>query len=92
MNGKGRMTMNGHRFAFRQWLKGAGFTAAAVLALALAIGANTAIAHPSSGIVVDKSGAVILTKPCACGKRLLPRVTFMPTSKWRNIMNTNAAM
>lgn len=53
--------MNDLRFALRQLLKNPGFTAVAVLTLALGIGANTALAHPSNGIVVDKSGAVIFS-------------------------------
>lgn len=49
--------MNDLRITFRQLLKNSAL--AAVAMLALGIGANTVVAHPSSGIVVDRRGAVI---------------------------------
>jgi len=52
--------MNDLKFAFRQLLKNPGFTAVAVLTVALALWTNVAQAHPSSGIVVDQQGQVFI--------------------------------
>jgi hypothetical protein len=56
------VTVTELHFAFRQLLKNPGFTAAAVLTLALGLDTNTSVyAHPGVGIVRDSRGNIFFT-------------------------------
>src|SRR5437867_832073 len=53
--------MNDFKFAFRQLLKNPGFTAVAVLTLALGVGANTAIFNLLDAIIANSTSNMLKT-------------------------------
>src|SRR5437773_10115219 len=85
--------MNDLKFAFRQLLKNPGFTAVAVLTLALGIGANTAIFTVVNAVLLralpyrDADRIVVVWTPNpalnALGFSDLPP-TYNDISEWRN--------
>jgi len=85
--------MNDLKFAFRQLLKNPGFTAVAVLTLALGIGANTAIFTVVNAVLLralpyrdaDRIVVIWTTNPAlnALGFSELPP-TYNDIIEWRN--------